>query len=157
MQLPKVAAPMEFYLSYVHGKMTYTYTWRFHYAIKVHYMTCGLKPAGNKMIIQSLSRVQIVVSSIFEIYIYDLIFLIIREHHDVGFTSLTILLLVHQIGSALDHIHNVGVIHRDVKMENILLGAGNRFRQGDIIIRREKNKPIITSRINMNCFYRRES
>ena len=53
MQLPKVAAPMEFYLSYVHGKTTYTYTWRFHYAIKVHYMTCGLKPAGNKMIIQS--------------------------------------------------------------------------------------------------------
>ena len=63
---------------------------------------------------------------------------------------------MHQIGSALDHIHNVGVIHRDVKMENILLGAGNRFRQLDIIIRREK-KPIITSRINMNCFYRRES
>ena len=59
MQLPKVAAPMEFYLSYVHGKTTYIYTWRFHYAIKVHYMTCGLKPAGNKMIIQSLSRVQI--------------------------------------------------------------------------------------------------
>ena len=72
----------------------------------------------------------------------------IREHHDVGFTSLTILLLVHQIGSALDHIHNVGVIHRDVKMENILLGAGNRFRQLDIIIRLMDDwqcKPIITS------------
>ena len=66
---------------------------------------------------------------------YNLLFSIKREHQDVGFTSLTILLLVHQIGSALDHIHNVGVIHRDVKMENILLGAGNRFRQLDIIIR----------------------
>ena len=76
-----------------------------------------------------------IVSSIFKILFYNLIFLITREHHDVGFTSLTILLLVHQIGSALDHIHNVGVIHRDVKMENILLGAGNRFRQLDIIIR----------------------
>ena len=32
---------------------------------------------------------------------------------------------VYQIGSALDHIHNVGVIHRDVKMENILIGEGN--------------------------------
>ena len=79
MQLPKVAAPMEFYLSYVHGKTTYTYTWRFHYAIKVHYMTCGLKPAGNKMIIQSLSRVQSV-SSIFKIYIYDLIFFKSQGH-----------------------------------------------------------------------------
>ena len=137
MQLPKVAAPMEFYLSYVHGKTTYTYTWRFHYAIKVHYMTCGLKPAGNKMIIQCLSRVQICFKY-FQDFFYNLIFSITRERREVGFTSLTILLLVHQIGSALDHIHNVGVIHRDVKMENILLGAGNRFRQLDIIIRREK-------------------
>ena len=132
MQLPKVAAPMEFYLSYVHGKMTYTYTWRFHYAIKVHYMTCGLKPAGNKIIMYSAN-----VSSSFKIFIYNSIFSITRERREVGFTSLTILLLVHQIGSALDHIHNVGVIHRDVKMENILLGAGNRFRQLYIIIHRE--------------------
>ena len=65
---------------------------------------------------------------------------------------------MHQIGSALDHIHNVGVIHRDVKMENILLGAGNRFKQLDIIIRREKKyNQIITSRINISCLYRRES
>ena len=69
---------------------------------------------------------------------YNLIFSITRERREVGFTSITILLLVHQIGSALDHIHNVGVIHRDVKMENILLGAGNRFRQLDIIIRLKK-------------------
>ena len=74
----------------------------------------------------------------FQDFFYNLIFSITRERREVGFTSLTILLLVHQIGSALDHIHNVGVIHRDVKMENILLGAGNRFRQLDIIIRREK-------------------
>ena len=74
----------------------------------------------------------------FQDFFYNLIFSIKRAHQDVGFTSLTILLLVHQIGSALDHIHNVGVIHRDVKMENILLGAGNRFRQLDIIICREK-------------------
>ena len=88
---------------------------------------------------------------------YNLIFSITREHREVGFTSLTTLLLVHQIGSALDHIHNVGVIHRDVKMENILLGAGNRFRQLDIIICREKNKSIMTSCINISCLYRRES
>ena len=160
---------MEFYLSYVHGKMTYTYTWRFHYAFKVHYMTCGLKPAGNKMIIQSATVIS--VSSSFKIFFNNSIFSITRAHQDVGFTSLTILLLVHQIGSALDHIHNVGVIHRDVKMENILLGAGNRLKQLDIRIRREKNiqcldlslmddwqcKPILTSRINIDCLYRRES
>ena len=87
-------------------------------------------------------------------FFYNLMFSIKREHQDVGFTSLTILLLVHQIGSALDHIHNVGVIHRDVKMENILLGAGNRFKQLHNMIHREKNcKPIITSRINIICFW----
>ena len=65
---------------------------------------------------------------------------------------------MHQIGSALDHIHNVGVIHRDVKMENILLGAGNRFKQLHNMIHREKNcKPIITSRIIIICLYRWES
>ena len=39
---------------------------------------------------------------------------------------MAILLVVYQIGSALDHIHNVGVIHRDVKMENILIWEGNQ-------------------------------
>lgn len=63
--------------------------------------------------------------------LYDMWAKTCREHHDVGFTSLTILLLVHQIGSALDHIHNVGVIHRDVKMENILLGADGNLKLTD--------------------------
>ena len=40
---------------------------------------------------------------------------------------------VYQIGSALDHIHNVGVIHRDVKMENILIGEGNSMTFCDSI------------------------
>ena len=48
-----------------------------------------------------------------------------RQYQDIGFSSMAILLVVYQIGSALDHIHNVGVIHRDVKMENILIGEGN--------------------------------
>ena len=47
-----------------------------------------------------------------------------RGPHYDGFSSFSILLLVYQIGTALDHIHNVGVIHRDVKMENILVAEG---------------------------------
>ena len=49
---------------------------------------------------------------------------ICRKHSATGFPSSSTLLLVYQIGRAVDHIHEVGVIHRDVKMENILVGQG---------------------------------
>ena len=60
--------------------------------------------------------------------VFIIVDLMYREHQSIGFSSLAILLVVYQIGSALDHIHNVGVIHRDVKMENILIGQGNHFK-----------------------------
>ena len=49
---------------------------------------------------------------------------IFRKHSSTGFSSSSTLLMMYQIGRAVDHIHEVGVIHRDIKMENILIGQG---------------------------------
>ena len=59
----------------------------------------------------------------FDTYV-DLHVNIFRKHSSTGFPSSSTLLMVYQIGRAVDHIHEVGVIHRDIKMENILIGQG---------------------------------
>jgi len=83
--------------------------------------------------------------------LYDIWERVSREHQDIGFSSLVILLVVYQVGTALDHIHNVGVVHRDVKMENILIGQDGNLKLMDFGLAKWLNKRQRTGTICGRC------
>ncbi|MED6279166.1 hypothetical protein CHARACLAT_031730, partial [Characodon lateralis] len=49
-------------------------------------------------------------------------------------------LLAAELGSALGFLHNLGIIHRDVKMENILLSDQGHIRLSDFGLSRRLNR-----------------
>ena len=119
-----LAVQLEFFVYFGCGKMTYIFTWPSLCAIEVLYITYGQKQKGNRVYHVIYNRVlhggfmtQFNANAI-------LYFFVFRKYSYTGFPSLSTLLMVYQIGRAVDHIHEVGVIHRDVKMENILIGQG---------------------------------
>lgn len=54
------------------------------------------------------------------------------------------LAIFHQIAQALAHAHSQGVIHRDVKPSNILIGADGSYKLGDFGIARMKETEGLT-------------
>jgi serine/threonine protein kinase len=67
----------------------------------------AIEPDATALVMEYVPR------SLFEV-LYD---------RDTGFDEEEIRLYAHQILSALEYIHSRGVVHRDVKLENILLSA----------------------------------
>lgn len=54
-----------------------------------------------------------------------------RVGQDGPFSEADLALLMHQIGGALDHLHGRGILHLDLKPDNILVSDGGRFLLSD--------------------------